>query len=220
VTKSLGLPALSAGALSVLSDNCPLSDTTLHPLHGALSADPLVAEYCRAARADNTRRAYAADLAHFRHWGGHLPSTPDAVARYLAQHAATLKPVTLRRRLAALATAHRDHGAADPTKHTLVARVMQGIERKHGCPPNQVAPLLIEDLARIVARMGGSLLDLRDRAILLVGFFGALRRSELVALEVDDIQWMAEGIAITLRKSKTDQTRQGRAIRLAVRNDQ
>ncbi len=206
-------------ALPTLSDNIPLSDTGLHSLHGASSPDPLVTEYLLAARAENTRRAYDADLWHFRAWGGHMPSNPDEIARYLAHHAGTLRPVTLRRRLAALATAHKDLGLADPTKHVLVLRVIQGIERRHGHPPKQVAPLMIGDLARIVSRMVCSAEHLRDRALLLVGFFGAFRRSELIALDVDDIEFIESGLTITIRKSKTDQTELGRAVHLPYRTD-
>jgi len=96
------------------------------------SPDRLVAEYLLAARADNTRRAYDSDLRHFQAWGGCLPSNPDEVARYITHHAGVLQPVTLRRRLAAIATVDKDLGLGDPTKHALVLRVIQSIEPRHG----------------------------------------------------------------------------------------
>jgi integrase len=91
---------------------------------------------------------------------------------------------------------------------------MQGIERRHATNPNQVAPLLLDDLTRIVPLMGRSLPDVRDRALLLVGFFGALRRSEIVALNFDDVRFRENGLDLVIRKSKTDQLQAGRIIHL------
>lgn len=176
------------------------------------SSDPLVADYCHASRASNTRRAYDADLRDFEAWGGTVPGTPQIIASYLAQSAAHLRPVTLRRRLAALASAHRDADLPDPTKHVLVRRVLQGIERRHATLPHQVAPLLLDDLVRIVALMGSTPQDVADRALLLVGFFGALRRSELVGLDHGDVQFSEDGLTLQIRKSKTDQRRLGRTL--------
>lgn len=206
-------------AMLVSHDNLQLSHSCATRVHSASSLDPLVAEYLLAARADNTRRAYAADLVHFETWGGEIPSDPDTIVRYLAQHAGVLKPGTLYRRLAALATAHHDRALPDPTKHPLVRRVMQGIARRHTSAPTRVAPLLIDDLARIVAGLGLSGIDLRDRALLLVGFFGALRRSELVALDCEAVEHTGSGILLNIAKSKTDQTGQGRLVHLANRAD-
>lgn len=182
--------------------------------------DDLVSHYLEAARAPNTNRAYEWDLRDFEAWGGHIPSTSDEIVQYLADRAGTLRPSTLRRRLAALANAHRDHGWADPTKAPLVRRVLQGIERKHGRAVTQVAPLLIDDLARIVATMGNGARDLRDKAILLVGFFGALRRSEIVALKMSSLARTPDGLALRIERSKTDQTGRGRTVPLHKRNDQ
>jgi integrase len=180
---------------------------------------PLVAGYLAAALAPNTRRAYGFDLADFEVWGGHIPCSPEAVARYLAESAAILKPCTLRRRLAALAGAHHDLGAEDPTKHPLVRRVMHGIERTHGTAPRQAMPLLVQDPKRIIASLGDTPIDVRDRTLLLVGFFGALRRSELVTLTVENIDVTDKGVRLFIPKSKTDQTGKGRVVRLQLRED-
>jgi integrase len=179
----------------------------------------LVAEYLEAARSANTRRAYAADMSDFGSWGGLVPCSPEQVATYLAERAKILPPSTLRRRLSALASAHHDHGANDPTKHALVRRVMNGIERKHGVAVQQARALLIEDLTRIVDQTGNSLIDVRDRALLCIGFFAALRRSEFVALTVHDIDIAKIGLRITLRRSKTDQLGKSRTIQLPPRED-
>lgn len=208
-----------------MSDNRTLSDTTgaqlpCTNLHQAAHGDDLVAEYLQASRADNTRRSYESDIRDFQSWGGHVPSSADEIARYIAERAQSLKPSTLHRRLAALAALHRDQALADPTKNPLVRRVMQGIERRHGMSQKQARPLLLDDLAAIVAQLGTSPSDLRDRALLLVGFFGALRRSEVVALDFDDLRETPAGLVITIRKSKTDQNSLGRQIALSSRADQ
>jgi integrase len=208
---------------SPTSDNLPLS-VSRAPAHETLAAadqplGPSVAEYLLAARAPNTHRAYACDLADFETWGGHVPSTPDEIARYIAQRASALRPSTLRRRLAALASIHSDRGLPDPTKATLVRRVVQGIERKHGTAVLQAAPLVIDDLALIVASLGQSPRELRDKAILLVGFFGALRRSEIVALDVASLMPTPAGLAIAITRSKTDQAAAGRVVQLPSRDD-
>jgi integrase len=207
--------------MAITSDNLPLSAnrSSAPKTLAAADLDAAVAEYLLAARAPNTHRAYACDLSDFEIWGGHIPSTPDEIARYVAQRASVLRPSTLRRRLAALASIHRDRGLADPTKATLVRRVVQGIERKHGTAVAQAAPLLIDHLASIVAVMGTSGRDLRDRAILLVGFFGALRRSEIVALKVSSLAQTSGGLALLVTRSKTDQTGHGRTVHLHARSD-
>ena len=210
-------------ALPALSDKTGLSETRHDAVHGSpancQTADDLVAEYMDAARAPNTRRAYERDLKDFEAWGGTLPSTPDKIARYLALRAGALRSSTLHRRLAAIASAHRDRGLADPTKAPMVRRVLQGIERKHGTAITQAAPLLITDLVRIIAAMGQSLMDLRDRAVLLAGFFGALRRSEIAALDVCSIAKTSDGMALLIARSKTDQAGHGRVVHLYARPD-
>jgi len=203
------------------SDNIQLSEPSanLWQPHPTAPTEDLVTRYLRAARAPNTQRAYDFDRADFRAWGGQLPSSADEVARYLADRASLLKPSSLRRRLAALAILHRDAGYPDPTKAILVRRVMQGIERTHGTKVDQVAPLVIGELAQVTAILGTSRNGVRDRAILLVGFFGALRRSEIVALNVASLTHRGGDIDLWLERSKTDQTARGRSVHLATRED-
>jgi integrase len=206
-----GLPVLRP-----VSDNYPLSGNA--PM-GLATGDPLVDQYLLAARAANTRRAYAADLADFQKWGGTVPAGADQIARYIAWSAQNHRPSTLRRRLAALAVLHRDMGHADPTKHVVIQRLMQGIDRRHGIQVRRVAPLLLTDLIRIAGELGPPPVDRRDAALLLVGFFGALRRSELVQLRRADLKLSGQGIEITIRRSKTDQLSRGRTIKLPSRPD-
>ncbi len=163
---------------------------------------------------ENTRRAYLSDLAHFSAWGGTIPSTPEEVAGYLAAHAKTLKPATLDRRLVAISKAHKARGCENPTRNELVRATRRGIKRVVGIKQRQAAPLLKEDLHRVVDAMGERPKDIRDRALLLVGFGGAFRRSELVGLDKDDVEITANGLLINIRHSKTDQYQAGRKVHI------
>ena len=173
--------------------------------------DASVRRFLDAALADNTLRAYQDDLKHFLAWGGVIPASPECVARYIAQHAMALAGSTLSRRLVAIAHAHTAKGLASPTKSELVRATLQGVRRACGKPVRQVAPLQKKQVVRMVRGLTG-LRGLRDTALLLVGFAGALRRSEIVALDVSDIRFSDEGTIIRLRRSKTDQEGRGRDI--------
>lgn len=186
------------------------------------AADPvaeLARAYVREAKAPATRRAYRADWEDFTAWcAGRgvaaLPATPETVGLYLAARAATHRPSTLTRRLAAIAKAHQAQGLPSPAKleHPEVGETLKGIRRVHGAPPRQKRALLTADLLQVLAHLDGGLLGVRDRALLLVGFAGAFRRSELAALRFEDLAWEPEGVVITLERSKTDQEGEGRAV--------
>jgi len=175
--------------------------------------------YAERSLSENTRRGYARDLAAFRAWCQAravtaLPAEPQTLAAYLADLALTDRPATIGRKLAAIAVAHRDAGLESPTEHGMVKRTLAGIRREKGTAPHQKSALLVDDLRRMVAPLGASLLDRRDRALILLGFAAALRRSELVALRVDDVRFEEEGLVLTLRRSKTNQ--EGRLETIAV----
>jgi integrase len=171
-----------------------------------------VAEYVRESRATNSLKAYASDIEQFLTWGGHIPSQPEDIARYIAEEAERLKPATLTRRLASLAIAHRSRGLPNPTASELVRSVLQGIRRVKGTAQKAAKPLLKEDLFTILDKMGHSLKDERDRSLMLIGFAGGFRRSELTGLNVKDLEFVRQGLIITLRHSKTDQSGNGRKI--------
>lgn len=159
-----------------------------------------------------TKRAYASDLAHFHRWGGAIPASPSMIASYIAACAAAEKPATLARRIASLSKAHEALGCANPTKAEIVRGTLRGIGRTLDTAQKQAKPLLREDLFQILEQMDDSPKAQRDKALLLVGFAGAFRQSELVSLDVADINYVRQGIVLTLRKSKTDQTGAGRKI--------
>lgn len=171
-----------------------------------------IRHYLENALSDNTRRAYRTDLEHYIAWGVVIPSPPDMVASYLTSHASSLSIATLQRRLVAIAKAHTMRGLADPTKSELVKLTLRGIRRIHGKPQSQVAALLRDDLILMLSCIPDTLKGKRDRALLLLGFCGALRRSELAAVRVEDLEFNSQGIILTIPRSKTDQTGQGRKI--------
>ncbi len=170
-----------------------------------------VREYLAATQAKNTQLAYQYDIAHFLKSGGKIPATPRCVASYLAVHANTLSLATLNRRVVAINHAHKDKGLKSPTRSALVTDTLRGIRRINGSKQRQVMPLLKSDLMKITKRLTG-LIGIRDKALLLTGFAGAFRRSELVALQVEDVRFVTEGVLIHVRRSKTDQNGVGRKV--------
>ncbi len=183
--------------------------------------------YLLAARADSTRRAYANDWVHFTDWCtnqqddggsplGYLPAASETVAVYLAEHAATLKVATLIRRCSAISAVHQAAGHASPTASPLVRTTLAGIRRVHGISPAAKDPLVAHQVRRLLDALpteaAKALLAARDRALLVLGFYGALRRSELVALDTSDVEVNDQGLVVTLRRSKTDQDAAGRRI--------
>ncbi|MEQ1938052.1 site-specific integrase [Mesorhizobium sp. CN5-321] len=162
--------------------------------------------------AASTKRAYATDMSHFTASGRSIPTTSEIVAEYLAEMASSHAVATIQRRLAAISKAHRAIDADDPCKAEIVKATMRGIRRAVGIAQREAKPLLREDLFTILERMGDRPKDTRDKALLLIGFAGAFRRSELVGLDVADVEHVRQGVVITLRRSKTDQTRAGRKL--------
>jgi len=176
------------------------------------------AGYARAEKAAATRRAYRSDFALFHSWceGKRmpaLPAEPETVAAFLAAEAKRgVKPSTIGRRLAAIRYAHKLAGHESPTNAEAVKATLRGIRRTAASAPTRKAPATAEKILVMVRKTGGDLKGLRDRAILLLGFAGAFRRSELVALEVADLEFCDGGLQVTIRKSKTDQEGLGATI--------
>jgi integrase len=178
-------------------------------------------DYARSARAEATRNAYASDLRDFGLWCSgagleSLPAAPQSVALYLTERAETCKVSTLRRRLTAIGGAHRDRELEDPTKHPAVLAVIRGIANEKGSAAVKKTALTIDLLRDALVTIGNDLEGVRNRAILLLGFAGAFRRSELAALDVADLEISRKGIVVTLRRSKTDQLGEGRAIAIPM----
>ena len=178
-------------------------------------------DYVLAEKAESTRRAYALDFSYFRGWcltAGleALPASPKTLARYLtwlARHRG-LKAATIARRAAAVRYVHQISGHASPTDAMLVKATIRGIRRTIGAAPTQKAALVAKQIGLMLDTCDGSLLGRRDRALLALGFAAALRRSELVALQVEDLTFVERGLDVQIRRSKGDQ--EGRGITLAV----
>ncbi len=174
-------------------------------------------DYLAASRAENTTRVYRTGWAQFTAWCDEhrvtaLPAGPETVACYVADLAKAAKPATIDLRLAAISAAHRAAGHDSPTKEEAVRLVRRGMRRILGIAQRQVRPLTVPELRTMLEGLGTEPAGCRDRALLLLGFAGALRRSELVSLDVADIIEGSEGLTVRLRGSKTDQEGAGRAI--------
>lgn len=184
------------------------------PLVEYVEALDLARDFARASKAPRTQDAYRSDAKIFAAWCRPrglvaLPAVPETVAAFLADQAtAGTRPSTLSRRLAAIRYAHRAAGHDSPAADERVRAVLAGIRRTVGAAPIRKKAATSDAMAAPAA----SLRALRDRAVLLLGFAGAFRRSELVALNVDDIEAVPEGLLITIRRSKTDQEGIGRKV--------
>lgn len=168
-------------------------------------------DFAMASKSAATRKAYQVDAADFvawcrRHGVEPLPATVDTVAAYLASLARSgLKASTITRRCAGIRYMHRMAGHEPPTNSEGIKAVLSGIRRSVGTAVTRKAPATAEALRAIITEIPDDIRGIRDRALLLLGFAGALRRSELVALDVADIEETAEGLLISIRQSKTDQ---------------
>jgi site-specific recombinase XerD len=176
-----------------------------------------VREYIRASKAENTLRGYESDWRAFCAWCEvqqvcPMPATAETVAAFIAECAGRLKVGSVQRRLNAIAEAHKAVGLESPTHTAMVANTMKGIRRTKGTAPAQKAATLIDDIRAMVDATDAGLIGVRDRALILLGFAGAFRRSELVGLNADDCAFGKDGLTVTLRRSKTDQAGAGRKI--------
>ena len=231
----------SEGAISPLQrvgDNCPYrSPETVAPgtpgdalivrpaevlaLLDEPAADPLddaAAAFAAAAKSAATRRAYLSGLRDFEAWcrldsSSALPATPRTVARYATHLAGLGRTVsTIDQRVAAIAFAHRLAGHDAPTTTEEVRAVLAGIRNTMGRRPAKKKALTADLVAQVVKKIPTDLVGLRDRALILLCFGAALRRSELVGLDVGQLEAHRRGLLVRLGKTKTDQTGQGRTV--------
>ena len=173
--------------------------------------------YLVAADAPSTVRAYTADWTHFSLWCtsrelAPMPASPALVGDYLADLGEGYARSTLRRKIAAIARANRHAGHPLDTRHPSIRDVLRGIGRTHGSPPKRAQALATEEVQRLVATCDAGLVGLRDRALLLVAFAGALRRSELCGIEVEYIAWKPRSLELLIPRSKTDAEGEGARI--------
>ena len=175
-------------------------------------------EFLEAGLSPATKRAYKADWLDFsafcaRHGVAPLPVSPEFLIFYLSQLATEGRKVaTIQRRASAIAQAHRLAGFDSPTESEPVRQVLRGIRRTKGTAPVQKAPAKTGTLLRMLATCPDNLLGARDRALLLLGYAGAFRRSELVALDLENLSFTDEGVLVSVIRSKTDQEGRGRTV--------
>ena len=192
-----------------------------HPSTGLEDLIQQANDLIRAAKAPSTRKAYQSDFRIFESWcAAHglasLPSAPQTIALYIASCVvARLAPATITRRLASISKAHQAAGFEDSpasTKHFVVGEVLKGARRTLGIAQNCKDPLLLNDICRLLAACPKNLVGLRDRALILIGFAGAFRRSELCAMTVSDLCFSASGLVISVPRSKADQEQAGEKV--------
>jgi site-specific recombinase XerD len=193
-----------------------------------------VRELLDAATAANTKAAYESDWRHFAEWCAALgvvalPASVDTIIAYLSelptmphserhgrgarkQAKTGYSVATIERGLATIGARHKRSGYENPCAHEHVHQVLCGIRRTTGVAPRRKAAMLTEHLRRLRRVGDDSLQARRDRALLLVGFAGAFRRSELVGIDVADCEFGGRTLTITLRRSKTDQEGRGRKV--------
>ena len=173
----------------------------------------------KSSKSDNTLRAYKSDFKDFglfcaKNGFKSLPSEPKVISLYLT-HLSTkdIKMSTLKRRLVSIGVIHKLKGHYLDTKHPSIIENIMGIKRRKGSSQKGKKPILISDLKILIKAIDKQKNDeikkLRDRTIILIGFSGGFRRNEIVSLNYDDLEFMPEGLKITLRRSKTDQYGEG-----------
>ena len=159
----------------------------------------------------NTQRAYKSDFKDFNEWcetNGQIPFpvSPETLAAYVSHLADTCKWATINRRLAAISKLHQLNNSETPTQNRIFKIVMDGIKRTKGVRQKQAPAFKLNILKQLLRDFETKThADLRNKALLLLGFTGAFRRSELVALNVEDLNFTEEGLVVSMQKSKTNQ---------------
>jgi len=172
----------------------------------------------RSSKSINTIRAYKSDFNHFVNFCKKnnfkpLPADPKIVSFYITDLSSTSKVSTLKRRLASISVIHKLKGYYIDIKHPLIIENLMGIQRKKGVFQKSKKPILINELKEIISIIDNSEKDerkkARDKALMLIGFSGGFRRSELVNIDLEDLEFTKEGVKIFLKRSKTDQSGEG-----------
>lgn len=192
--------------------------TPQQPLDPLDRSAALARELIAARHAPNTQKAYAQDIKEFTAWGQKigldtLPASVDAVVLFIAALAERgALPSTITRKVAAIRFSHAQAGIPSPTTTEPVRAVVAGLRRVRKHPPRQVDPATIDVIQRMLSTCEESPRGIRDRALIAIGFGAALRRSELAALRLEDVQQTPKGLLIAIPKSKTDPESRGQSV--------
>ena len=172
----------------------------------------------KSSKANNTLRAYKSDFRDFgafcaKHGLSSLPSEPKIISLYLTHLSKNSKISTIRRRLVSISMVHKLKGHYLDTKHPIITENLLGIKRVKGSIQKGKKPLLISHLKSIInvinEQQNEEIKKFRDRSIILIGFGGGFRRTELISIDYEDLEFVPEGLKITIRRSKTDQFGEG-----------
>jgi site-specific recombinase XerD len=172
----------------------------------------------RNSKSNNTLRAYQSDFRDFslfcsKNGFQAMPTSPNVVALYITHLSSYSKYSTLKRRIASISILHKTRGHYIDTKHPIIIENLMGIKRTNGSHQKGKKPLLINDLKILIEAIDKSnekdLKKIRNKALILVGFSGGFRRSELVNIELEDIEFVSEGVKLFIKRSKTDQSGEG-----------
>ena len=175
-------------------------------------------ENLKSSKANNTLRAYKSDFKDFatfcaKHGFNSMPTEPKVVSLYLTHLSGNSKISTLRRRLVSIGVVHKLKGHYLDTKHPVIIENLMGIKRKKGSIQIGKKPILINHLKQIIKVIDEQKIEkikkLRNRTLILIGFGGGFRRTELISIDYEDLDFVEEGVKITLRRSKTDQFGEG-----------
>ena len=174
-------------------------------------------EYARASKATSTLRTYQGIWRTFTSWCEArglvpLPAEVETVVAYVADQADRIKPVTIKKHLAAISQVHKLRGLVSPVQTEPVKLTMQGLRRMKGTAAAPKTALRVDHIKRVVAAMPDTRVGIRDRAIVMLGFVGGMRRSEIVGLDRDDLRFEPEGGVLAIRRSKRDQEGKGRQV--------
>lgn len=177
-------------------------------------------DYARQSRAPATLRAYQSDWRMFEkfcilHGLGALPAEPSTVAIFITKLAESHRPSSIQRKLAAISVAHKAAGVPSPIAAEIVHSTMAGVRRAKGMAKTQKSPIRARHLREGLSLMRSDLKGVRDTAIILVSYAGALRRSEVVGLDLADLTFSPEGVVLMLTRSKTDQ--EGSGVKVAIK---
>jgi site-specific recombinase XerD len=198
---------------------CEIAEVVATAAHSSLELsdelDARVSQYVLGAQASRTRAAYRTDWLNFERWCADagetaLPASSRTLARYLT-HLAALgrKTSTIRRARVAIGVAHGLAGEARPDRDPRIRALERGIGRAHGVREEGPDPLVVEHLAKLIATAGKSARDCRDRAMLLLGFAGAYRASDLATINIENLSFNGRGMTVLLTRSKEDQLARG-----------
>lgn len=213
--RSAGAGKIVRFPLAAITSKLDASETAAEPLNPAASTLSALANgYMAASHASATMAAYALDEKMFRLAGGTVPATPTQIVEFLAAFAGKLAVATLERRLTGIHRAHLERGLVSPVYDEAVKKTMAGIKRIFGTRQRQVRPILKDDVLRMLVMVDRQKPKkaARDRALLLLGFAGAFRRSELVSIRCQHLTAHDDGVEVLLPRSKTDQGGAGRTV--------